>query len=82
MVRLHFLLTVKESAVNVPTNLDARRRITFFANSLFMKMPRAPKVRDMISFRSVIVEHLFTEILKLISLERKILCIIFMMLLY
>ncbi|GJN22579.1 hypothetical protein PR202_gb10159 [Eleusine coracana subsp. coracana] len=37
--RLHLLLTVKESAMDVPTNLDARRRISFFANSLFMSMP-------------------------------------------
>ncbi|XLT12760.1 hypothetical protein HN51_058450 [Arachis hypogaea] len=37
-------LTVKESAINVPQNLDARRRITFFANSLFMNMLKAPKV--------------------------------------
>ncbi|KAK7316697.1 hypothetical protein RJT34_00353 [Clitoria ternatea] len=50
VIRLHLLLTVKESAINVPQNLEARRRITFFANSLFMNMPRAPKVRDMLSF--------------------------------
>ncbi|KAL6536023.1 Callose synthase 7 [Orobanche hederae] len=48
--RLHLLLTVKESAINVPMNLEARRRITFFANSLFMTMPGAPDVRNMISF--------------------------------
>ncbi|GAV58897.1 Glucan_synthase domain-containing protein/DUF605 domain-containing protein/FKS1_dom1 domain-containing protein [Cephalotus follicularis] len=48
--RLHLLLTVKESATDVPTNLEARRRITFFTNSLFMDMPRAPKVRKMLSF--------------------------------
>ncbi|KAG0489344.1 hypothetical protein HPP92_008155 [Vanilla planifolia] len=47
VARLHLLLTVKESAINVPTNLDARRRITFFLpNSLFMNMPSAPKVRN------------------------------------
>ncbi|KAM7275814.1 hypothetical protein ACFE04_017680 [Oxalis oulophora] len=40
--RLHLLLTVKESAIDVPTNLEARRRIAFFTNSLFMDMPRAP----------------------------------------
>lgn len=51
VVRLHLLLTVKESAINVPMNLEARRRITFFANSLFMTMPPAPKVRNMLSFR-------------------------------
>ncbi|KAH7566057.1 hypothetical protein JRO89_XS08G0076000 [Xanthoceras sorbifolium] len=48
--RLHLLLTVKESAVDVPTNLEARRRIAFFSNSLFMDMPRAPRVRNMLSF--------------------------------
>ncbi|KAK1356347.1 hypothetical protein POM88_049603 [Heracleum sosnowskyi] len=37
--RLYLLLTVKESAVDVPINLEARRRVTFFTNSLFMKMP-------------------------------------------
>ncbi|URE49707.1 callose synthase [Musa troglodytarum] len=48
--RLYILLTVKESAVDVPTNLEARRRIAFFTNSLFMEMPRAPKVHKMLSF--------------------------------
>ncbi|VFQ92373.1 unnamed protein product [Cuscuta campestris] len=48
--RLYLLLTVKESAVEVPTNLEARRRISFFANSLFMEMPRAPRVHKMLSF--------------------------------
>ncbi|XLU77830.1 hypothetical protein S245_001251, partial [Arachis hypogaea] len=53
VIRLHLLLTVKESAINVPQNLDARRHITFFANSLFMNMPKAPKVRNVLSFSSV-----------------------------
>ncbi|PIN05529.1 1,3-beta-glucan synthase [Handroanthus impetiginosus] len=48
--RLYLLLTVKESAIDVPTNLEARRRIAFFSNSLFMDMPRAPRVRKMLSF--------------------------------
>ncbi|KAK2445017.1 callose synthase [Trifolium repens] len=48
--RLHLLMTVKESAIEVPTNLEARRRIAFFTNSLFMNMPRAPRVRKMLSF--------------------------------
>jgi len=48
------LLTVKESAIDVPQNIEACRRITFFANSLFMNMPKAPKVQDMLSFRLVI----------------------------
>ncbi|KAJ7957014.1 Callose synthase [Quillaja saponaria] len=48
--RLYLLFTVKESAIDVPTNLEARRRIAFFTNSLFMDMPRAPRVRKMLSF--------------------------------
>ncbi|XP_014497796.1 callose synthase 5 [Vigna radiata var. radiata] len=48
--RLYLLLTVKESAVDVPTNTEVRRRVTFFSNSLFMDMPRAPRVRKMLSF--------------------------------
>lgn len=48
--RLYLLLTVKESAVDVPTNLEARRRITFFSNSLFMDIPRPTRVRKMLSF--------------------------------
>ncbi|CAH9092140.1 unnamed protein product [Cuscuta europaea] len=60
--RLHLLLTVKESAMDVPTNLEARRRISFFSNSLFMDMPRAPKVRNMLSF-SVLTPYYNEEVL-------------------
>ncbi|KAJ8769128.1 hypothetical protein K2173_000903 [Erythroxylum novogranatense] len=45
MQRLHLLLTVKESAEEVPTTLKARRRIAFFTNSLFKDMSRPPRVR-------------------------------------
>ncbi|PKA45890.1 Callose synthase 9 [Apostasia shenzhenica] len=48
--RLHSLLTIKESAANVPRNLEARRRLEFFTNSLFMKMPAARPVSEIISF--------------------------------
>lgn len=48
--RLHLLLNHKESAMDVPANLEARRRIAFFTNSLFMGIPRAPPVCDMLSF--------------------------------
>lgn len=48
--RLHSLLTIKESAANVPRNLEARRRLEFFSNSLFMAMPKATSVREMVSF--------------------------------
>ncbi|TVU33971.1 hypothetical protein EJB05_15790, partial [Eragrostis curvula] len=60
--RLHLLLTMKDSAMDVPRNLDARRRMTFFANSLFMKMPKAPIVHDMISF-SVLTPYYNEEVL-------------------
>ncbi|XWS41048.1 hypothetical protein CRYUN_Cryun17cG0047500 [Craigia yunnanensis] len=60
--RLYLLLTVKESAINVPPNLEARRRITFFANSLFMNMPSAPKVHDMLSF-SVLTPYYKEDVL-------------------
>lgn len=49
--RLHSLLTIKESAANVPKNLEARRRLKFFTNSLFMEMPAAKPVTEMLSFR-------------------------------
>ncbi|KAF5481508.1 hypothetical protein F2P56_002150 [Juglans regia] len=62
VVRLYLLLTVKESAINVPQNLEARRRITFFANSLFMTMPSAPKVRKMLPF-SVLTPYYKEDVL-------------------
>ncbi|KAK9124975.1 hypothetical protein Scep_013821 [Stephania cephalantha] len=60
--RISLLLTEKESAMDVPTNLEARRRISFFANSLFMDMPLAPKVRNMLSF-SVLTPYYNEEVL-------------------
>ncbi|KAL6982232.1 hypothetical protein U1Q18_050739 [Sarracenia purpurea var. burkii] len=57
-IRFQLLLTQKESSINVPMNLDARRRITFFTNSLFMNMPKAPKVRDMQSFSMLLLHGL------------------------
>ncbi|GAB2216631.1 hypothetical protein Droror1_Dr00024407 [Drosera rotundifolia] len=60
--RLHLLLTEKESAMGVPSNLEARRRMTFFANSLFMDMPVAPKVRNMLSF-SVLTPYYMEDVL-------------------
>ncbi|EPS62167.1 hypothetical protein M569_12626, partial [Genlisea aurea] len=60
--RIHMLLTVKESAMDVPSNLEARRRISFFSNSLFMDMPPAPKVQNMLSF-STLTPYLDEEVL-------------------
>ncbi|KAK9129040.1 hypothetical protein Syun_017837 [Stephania yunnanensis] len=48
--RLHSLLTIKDSAANIPKNLEAGRRLEFFTNSLFMEMPLAKPVREMLSF--------------------------------
>ncbi|XVF47535.1 hypothetical protein PTKIN_Ptkin03bG0116700 [Pterospermum kingtungense] len=60
--RLYLLLTTKESAMDVPSNLEARRRISFFSNSLFMDMPASPKVRNMLSF-SVLTPYYTEEVL-------------------
>ncbi|KAM1064683.1 hypothetical protein TB2_028228 [Malus domestica] len=69
--RLHLLLTEKESAMDVPSNLEARRRISFFSNSLFMDMPPAPKVRNMLSF-SVLTPYHSEEVLFSVNhLERQ-----------
>ncbi|KAL8512379.1 hypothetical protein ACS0TY_018750 [Phlomoides rotata] len=59
--RFHLLLTVKDTAMYIPSNLDARRRISYFATSLFMNMPKAPKVRNMLSF-SVLTPHYMEEV--------------------
>lgn len=48
--RLHLLLTVKDNAANIPKNLEARRRLQFFANSMFMDMPQAKPVCEMMPF--------------------------------
>ncbi|XP_059644650.1 callose synthase 10 isoform X2 [Cornus florida] len=48
--RLQLLLTVKDSAANIPKNLEARRRLEFFTNSLFMDMPPAKPVAEMAPF--------------------------------
>jgi callose synthase len=44
MKRLQTTLETKDTLLSVPKGLEARRRISFFANSLFMNMPRAPQV--------------------------------------
>jgi callose synthase len=59
--RLNNLLTVQKikdqegktktlNTETIPHNLEARRRLQFFTNSLFMHMPQAPPVRKMFSF--------------------------------
>jgi callose synthase len=43
------LLSVRKADAE-PSSAEARRRLTFFVNSLFMDMPSAPSVPDMNSF--------------------------------
>lgn len=59
--RFRLLLTVKDKALDVPSNLEARRRISFFSTSLFMDIPNAPKVRNMLSF-SVLTPHYMEDV--------------------
>lgn len=42
--RVQTTLSTREALLDVPRNLEAKRRISFFSNSLFMTMPRAPQV--------------------------------------
>lgn len=50
--RLYSLLTINDStAQHVPRNLEARRRLQFFTNSLFMDVPQPKPVHQMLSFR-------------------------------
>ncbi|KAL3522273.1 hypothetical protein ACH5RR_015107 [Cinchona calisaya] len=60
--RLQTILMSKDSMLNVPKNLETRRRIAFFSNSLFMNMPRAPKVEKMMAF-SVLTPYYDEEVL-------------------
>ncbi|KAF7805934.1 callose synthase 12-like [Senna tora] len=60
--RLHTILTSRDSMQNIPVNLEARRRIAFFSNSLFMNMPHAPHVEKMMAF-SVLTPYYSEEVL-------------------
>ncbi|KAG9130299.1 hypothetical protein Leryth_004210 [Lithospermum erythrorhizon] len=60
--RLHTILRSRDSMYNVPKNLEARRRIAFFSNSLFMNIPRAPQVENMLAF-SVLTPYYDEEVL-------------------
>ncbi|KAE8075936.1 hypothetical protein FH972_014616 [Carpinus fangiana] len=59
--RLHTILTSRDSMHNIPVNLEARRRIAFFSNSLFMNMPHAPQVEKMMAF-SVLTPYYSEEV--------------------
>lgn len=60
--RLYMILTSHDSMLKVPANLEARRRIAFFSNSLFMNMPHAPQVEKMMAF-SVLTPYYNEEVL-------------------
>ncbi|GAB2242531.1 hypothetical protein Droror1_Dr00019306 [Drosera rotundifolia] len=60
--RLHTIITSRDSMNNVPRNLEARRRISFFSNSLFMNMPHAPQVEKMMAF-SVLTPYYNEDVL-------------------
>lgn len=60
--RLHTILTSRDSMQNIPINLEARRRIAFFSNSLFMNIPHAPQVEKMMAF-SVLTPYYSEEVL-------------------
>ncbi|XP_058095823.1 callose synthase 12 [Magnolia sinica] len=60
--RLRTILTSRDSMINVPVNLEARRRIAFFSNSLFMNMPHAPQVEKMLAF-SVLTPYYSEDVL-------------------
>ncbi|KAK3404709.1 hypothetical protein EUGRSUZ_K01027 [Eucalyptus grandis] len=59
--RLHTILTSRDSMHDIPVNLEARRRIAFFSNSLFMNMPHAPQVEKMMAF-SVLTPYYNEEV--------------------
>ena len=60
--RLLTILTSKDSMHNVPKNLEARRRLAFFSNSLFMNMPHAPLVEKMVPF-SILTPYYDEEVM-------------------
>uniref|UniRef100_A0A1D1Z005 1,3-beta-glucan synthase n=1 Tax=Anthurium amnicola TaxID=1678845 RepID=A0A1D1Z005_9ARAE len=69
--RLHSLLTIKESAAHIPKNLEARRRLKFFTNSLFMQMPTAKPVREMLSFSVFTPYYSETVLYSMDELQKK-----------
>ncbi|KAH7445830.1 hypothetical protein KP509_01G025800 [Ceratopteris richardii] len=60
--RFSTTLSPKGAMNDVPKNLDARRRIAFFSNSIFMNMPHAPTVERMLSF-SVLTPYYKEDVL-------------------
>ncbi|KAL2483243.1 Callose synthase 12 [Forsythia ovata] len=60
--RLHAILTSQDSMVKVPANREARRRFSFFSNSMFMNIPRASPIVKMAAF-SVLTPYYNEDVL-------------------
>ncbi|KAH7422298.1 hypothetical protein KP509_12G002500 [Ceratopteris richardii] len=60
--RFYTILSTKDTMRDIPKNCEARRRIAFFCNSLFMNMPSAPPVERMLGF-SVLTPYYEEEVL-------------------
>ncbi|KAM3740911.1 hypothetical protein ACB098_08G135300 [Castanea mollissima] len=69
--RLYSLLTIKDSAANIPKNLEARRRLEFFTNSLFMEMPKPKPVRKTLSFSVFTPYYSETVLYSVTELQKK-----------
>lgn len=69
--RLHLLLTIKDYAVNIPKNLEARRRLQFFTNSLFMDMAPAKPVQEILSFSVFTPYYSETVLYNMSELEKE-----------
>lgn len=68
--KLHGLLDIDRNSAE-PTSVEARRRLAFFANSLFMDMPRAPPVWDMPSWSCMTPFYSEDVVYSRSDLERK-----------
>ncbi|CAI9787626.1 unnamed protein product [Fraxinus pennsylvanica] len=60
--RLHTILTSEDSMLKIPENREARRRISFFSNSMFMNIPHASVIQKMAAF-SVLTPYYNEEVL-------------------
>ncbi|CAK7339193.1 unnamed protein product [Dovyalis caffra] len=69
--RLYSLLTIKDSAATIPKNIEARRRLEFFTNSLFMDLPVPRPVREMLSFSVFTPYYSETVLYSLNELQKK-----------
>ncbi|KAH7422349.1 hypothetical protein KP509_12G004600 [Ceratopteris richardii] len=62
LLRFYTILKTERTMHEIPRSREARRRIVFFCNSLFMNMPNAPPVDRMLGF-SVLTPYFEEEVL-------------------